>query len=151
MDNKIDEDQILVGDSDRISQVLINLLTNARKYVPVDNGRITIESELKGSDESQILQISVSDNGPGIATNDIRKLFKPFSKLEANSDLNPNGIGLGLSICKLVCNNLGGDIIVTSDKGTKFTFWVEVKILRDYDLYLEQSHMPGVQIDEITI
>jgi len=130
MENKIDEDLILIGDSDRISQVLMNLLTNARKYVPLENGRITIESELKGSDDSQVLQISVLDNGPGIAPEELFKLFKPFSKLEANSDLNPNGIGLGLSICKLVCKNLGGDIIVTSDKGcTKFTFWVDVKLL----------------------
>ena len=52
------------------------------------------------------------DNGPGISENDIKKLFKPFSTLADNSKLNPNGNGLGLNICKMICKNLGGDINV---------------------------------------
>lgn len=64
------EDVILRGDADRISQVLINLLTNARKYVSKDGGRIMIESELRGREQQQVFQISVSDNGPGIAAED---------------------------------------------------------------------------------
>jgi signal transduction histidine kinase len=61
-------------------------------------------------DGKSFLQISVFDNGPGISPADKSKLFKPFSKLAAHSHLNPNGSGLGLSICKLICQSLGGDI-----------------------------------------
>ena len=80
------------------------------------------------------------DNGPGISSEDQRKLFKPFSKLKANKELNPNGNGLGLNICKLICKNLGGDIDVESDgtSWTQFKFWVQVetvdKISNKHDL-----------------
>ena len=62
-------------------------------------------------------------------------MFKPFSKLDANKHLNPNGSGMGLNICKLICNNLGGDIYVESDglTGTQFTFYVAVKRILEND------------------
>lgn len=60
-------------------------------------------------------------------------------------------MGLGLSICKLVCNKLGGDIVVSSDNGAKFTFWVDVENLVDSDVYIEPSHRPGVKMDDIEL
>lgn len=56
-------------------------------------------------------------------------MFKPFSRIAANKALNPNGNGLGLHICKLICMSLGGKIEVKSDVGafTTFTFWMAVK------------------------
>ena len=53
-----------------------------------------------------MMEVSVTDNGPGITAIDQKKLFKPFSKLSRNEELNPNGIGLGLNICKMICMNL---------------------------------------------
>ena len=90
--------------------------------------------EEPGSDKV-IIQLSVQDNGPGISAEDQTKLFKPFVKLEAHKHLNPNGNGLGLNICKLICQNLGGDIIVESDgkSFTKFTFWMGVKQPKECD------------------
>ena len=99
-----------------------------------------------------MIKISVTDNGPGISLLDQSKLFKPFSKLEANAELNPNGIGLGLSICKVICNGLGGDIVVSSDEtGSKFIFWVSVKVLDDENVYLEPTTRPGLLIEDIQI
>jgi len=135
---------MLLGDADRIQQVLLNLLSNARKYVPKNNGRIMIESELQQHDESLILKISVTDNGPGISELDQQKLFKPFSKLGAYADLNPNGLGLGLSICKLICNCMGGDIVVESENGTKFTYWVAVKNPVEHDFYIQPTERTGL-------
>lgn len=87
------------------------------------------------------LVISVKDNGPGICPQDYPALFKPFSRLSAHRDLNPNGNGLGLSICKRICNNLGGDIQIESRVGewTQFKFWVEIKLLREMDLLLDSA------------
>ena len=118
----------LLGDVNRIQQVLLNLLSNARKFVPKTDGIIKIESLLTKKDDADYLEISVFDNGPGISSDDKAKLFKPFSKLLANSKLNPNGNGLGLNICKMICQNLGGDIEVNSDGSswTEFKFWVKV-------------------------
>lgn len=119
--------------------MLFNLVTNAIKFVPRNQGIIKISSSLTEKQLENYLEISVHDNGPGIALEDQSKLFKPFSKLEAHKKLNPNGNGLGLSICKLICNGLDGDIIVDSrcEKWTQFTFWVKVKIAENYDCDLD--------------
>ena len=109
--------------------MLLNLVSNARKFVPKRHGQIKFESTLKEANEQVYLQISVEDNGPGVKPEDIPKLFKPFSKLEDTKNLNPTGSGLGLSICKLICKSLGGDIELewSNEFGTKFTFWVQIK------------------------
>ena len=62
---------------------------------------------------------------------DMLKLFKDFCSLKSNAHLNPNGVGLGLSICKKICKNLDGDISCTSkiDVGSKFTFYVSCDVL----------------------
>ena len=134
--SEIHEEQTLIGDVDRIQQVLLNLVSNARKYVPKERGVIKFESCLIEENDQVYLQISVTDNGPGIKPGDETKLFKPFSKLADDGNLNPNGSGLGLNICKLICRNLGGDIkLELSDEynGAKFTFWVAVKKNEEYD------------------
>lgn len=103
--------------------------------MPKVDGIIKIQISNLFRDGKSFLQISVYDNGPGISPDDKIKLFKPFSKLAAHSHLNPNGNGLGLSICKLICRSLGGDIVVHSDdkKWTKFTFWIQVTEVQDCD------------------
>jgi hypothetical protein len=98
-----------------------------------------------------MLQISVIDNGPGISQQDLQKLFKPFAKLDCHADINPKGTGLGLSICRLICRSLGGDIKVSSGFGTKFTFWVAVKIPVDYDLNFAPTDRPSLKIEDIQI
>ena len=74
--------------------------------------------------DHKLIKISVKDTGIGIKEEDISKLFKNFGKLESHNHLNPNGIGLGLKICKQIAQKLGGNIEVESqvNKGTTFTF-----------------------------
>lgn len=118
----------LIGDAERIQQVLLNLLSNARKFVPLVKGKIDIKASIIMNAGECHLSISVTDNGPGISMQDQERLFKPFSKLEANRNLNPNGSGLGLHICSRICTNLEGNIKVESVVGsfTTFTFCVKV-------------------------
>jgi len=111
---QFDQDKALVGDVDRIQQVLLNLLSNARKFVPKQQGLILVKAELSEWDSKVFLRVSIKDNGPGISQEDLKKLFKPFSKLASTSQLNPNGSGLGLYNCKLICTSLGGDITIES-------------------------------------
>ena len=98
------------------------------------------------------------DNGPGINKADRHKLFKPFSKIDSNKSLNPNGNGLGLSICKVICNGLGGDIVIDaqSDKWTQFTFWIQIKeikeLINEYDIEPDTSRHPaeiGIKMQEM--
>ncbi len=76
-----------------------------------------------------LLYVSVKDTGVGIPKSEQTKLFNDFQTLQSNAHLNPNGVGLGLSICKKITNLLQGDIKVDSDigKGSTFTFHVAVE------------------------
>jgi signal transduction histidine kinase len=109
--------------------VLINLTSNARKFTPRHGGLIKLQANLIRERKIHQLQITVANNGDSIPLEKQKKLFKPFSKLEEERNLNSSGNGLGLSICKNICNNLGGDITVRSQPGdmTEFTFWVNIK------------------------
>ena len=70
------------------------------------------------------------DTGIGITEEQAQKLFKPFTKLDSGKHMNPNGIGLGLSICKKICENLGGEIKVRPNTlqqgGSEFSFTMKV-------------------------
>ena len=75
-----------------------------------------------------VLYVSVKDTGVGIPKEEHSKLFRDFCTLQSNAHLNPNGVGLGLSICKKITNLLSGDISVDSKpgQGACFTFHVSV-------------------------
>jgi signal transduction histidine kinase len=71
----------------------------------------------------KFIEIYVEDNGYGIGKNDKNKLFKLFGKLKQKDDVNKNGIGLGLNICKQICELFGGDIDVDSELGIGSRFF----------------------------
>lgn len=77
---------------------------------------------------------------------DQRKLFKDFSTLKSNAHLNPNGVGLGLSICKKICNNLEGDIWVDSkfNVGSSFSFYVSCDLI-DEETGVIKSGLTGTE------
>ena len=85
------------------------------------------EGQTKSLSKHGRLYISVKDSGCGISPSDQSKIFQDFCTLKSNAHLNPNGVGLGLSICKKITNLLSGDIFVESDlgKGCLFTFFVQ--------------------------
>jgi signal transduction histidine kinase len=121
------------GDERRLKQVLVNLLSNAAKFTP-DNGRIGIKAELikqeyEGDSNSDCVEISVEDTGPGINPEDIPKLFKPFTQLGSPYQKSHRGTGLGLSICKRIIEAHGGKIWVESvwGKGSNFKFVIPCK------------------------
>lgn len=111
--------QRIVGDKKRLQQVFMNLLTNAIKFSPKD-GKISVSASsisISSSDAVPVVMLSVivQDNGPGILLDDQERIWMPFTTLERNRHLNPDGIGLGLTLCKIICENLNGDIAVFSD------------------------------------
>jgi len=112
-------------DKNRYKQILCNLISNALKYTT--NGFIRIK--VKFNENTNSLKTSIYDTGVGIAKDDQDKLFNLFGKLNSNSQLNPNGIGLGLTICQRLSKLLGGDIKLKSELGvgSKFTFIIKSK------------------------
>jgi len=107
-------------DSDKINQVLTNLLTNALKYT--DQGKIKISTMLD-TDTNEV-QVCVQDTGCGIRKEDLPKLFKKFSQVNPLPDKPNQGTGLGLAICKELVEQHSGHIWVESEwqKGSKFIF-----------------------------
>ncbi len=109
----------VTGNPDRVNQILVILLDNAKKYTP-KGGSITITSDY--NEEIGKVYISVADTGQGIHEYDINHIFERFFK--ADRARGKKGTGLGLSIAKELLTYMGEDITVESEygKGTKFTF-----------------------------
>jgi len=108
-------------DSDRIIQVLINIMSNAIKFTPKE-GTITVGARL--SESGDIVEMSVTDTGVGIATDDLPKIFGKFQQATNRSAGDKSGTGLGLAIAQELVQLHGGEISVASEegKGTTFTF-----------------------------
>ena len=114
-----DDPLYVEADPVRIGQVLHNLVDNAVKYTP-DNGRVGVYCEA----EKHIVTVRVKDNGCGIPAEDLPHIFDRFYKAEkAHTPDGVSGTGLGLSIAKLIMDEHGQSITVSSDeRGTEFAF-----------------------------
>lgn len=117
------------ADAMRIRQVLLNLLSNAAKFT--DQGDITVRAHLaenaKGHPE---IIVSVTDTGPGISLEDQKKLFQPFSQVDASPTRKSGGSGLGLSISNHLIQMHGGRIGVDSEPGKGSTFYFTLPTFR---------------------
>ena len=119
----------LIGDSERIKQVIINLSNNAVKFTK--QGQVVLEVGYVRTDADSLnLKIAVKDTGIGIKKQDLPKLFQSFQQLDSKRNRNIEGTGLGLAISQRFVNLMGGEISVESEyeKGSIFTFWVPQKI-----------------------
>ena len=108
------------SDLTKVRQTIFNLLSNAAKFT--QDGVITLSAELAHGDGLESVVIRVADNGIGMTTEQVAKVFEPFSQADASTTRNYGGTGLGLTICQHFCRLLGGDISVDSvhNEGTTF-------------------------------
>jgi PAS domain S-box-containing protein len=116
-----DQDDYVMADRQRFKQVLLNLLTNAVKYTPLD-GKVTIASN---KTETGAMRIVVSDTGAGISPEKLARLFTPFDRLGAEQT-GVEGTGLGLALCQRLMQAMKGSIGAESIPGEGSTFWVEL-------------------------
>jgi signal transduction histidine kinase len=108
----------IVGDSDRLRQVLTNLTANAIRYSP-GGGSITIRCRERGPHH---VAIEVADHGMGIPVEEIPRLFQKFQRVRTPEHLRVPGTGLGLYICRLIVEGHGGQIWVESEPGRGSSF-----------------------------
>jgi signal transduction histidine kinase len=113
-----DSNPVVWGDSDRISQIIANLLDNAIKYTP-EGGIIRIHVQ---HGNIHTVELSIKDSGPGIPEKEIPKLFDPFFQVAPGSSIGRRGLGLGLAIVKYLVELHKGQIDVQSavGMGTEF-------------------------------
>ncbi len=109
----------VIADGDRITQVLLNLLDNARRHTP-DGGTIRVGATLQGN----YLRIWISDTGTGIDPADLPHIFERFYRADRSRTTSTGGSGLGLSIVKAIITAHSGNIWAESalDQGTRITF-----------------------------
>jgi len=113
----------LVGDSQRLTQVITNLLSNAAKFTPVQ-GEIRLSVKLQSlEDEKCILLVCVKDSGIGINAEQQSRLFQAFEQAEHGTSRKFGGTGLGLALCKRIVTLMGGEIWIESDEGKGASFF----------------------------
>jgi len=120
----------------RLKQILLNLLTNAVKYNKKE-GTVTINIEYPSETK---LKISIIDNGIGIKSEELDKIFTPFNRLEEYKN-QVNGTGIGLTITKSLVELMGGEIGVNSKPKEGSTFWVTLP-------YYSKEEIPSSSSDE---
>ena len=131
LDIEIDEKipPFIIGDEQRLAQIITNLLSNAVKFTP-EGGKIRLEALLLNETaENCELRITVSDNGIGFSNQQHEKMFQPFEQLDSGISREYGGTGLGLVISKRIIELMGGNISVESapGKGAKFIFTVKAR------------------------
>ncbi len=137
----IDEQLVLIGDKNRLQQILSNLLSNALKFT--NKGEITLrcsipelgQNEINSKDIDQTIRLffEVEDTGIGIPFEKQGIIFDSFSQVDSSTTRQYGGTGLGLSICQQLISLMNGEIGVNSQQGSGAEFW--------FSITLEQGHM----------
>jgi PAS domain S-box-containing protein len=121
--------EVLVGDEQRLAQVITNIIGNAVKFTP-EEGSIRVGTYfIAEKDGVCTIEISVTDSGIGISPAQQAHLFQPFHQAEASTTRKYGGTGLGLAISKRIVEMMGGEIWIDSElgKGATFAFTVQLK------------------------
>ena len=120
---------MLIGDPDRLRQILVNLLGNAIKFTAQGFVMLDVESIEQAPDRERF-RVSVSDSGVGIAPDKQKLLFQKFSQADTSIGRRFGGTGLGLAIMRHLVERMGGKIGLLSEEGKGSTFWFEVDLPR---------------------
>lgn len=108
------------ADREKVHQIVLNLLSNAVKFTkPSDS--ITVDCEARADG---MIEVSVTDTGPGIPEDQLERVFEPFVQLESGHTREHEGTGLGLAICKELARGMGGDVVCVSTVGVGSRFAV---------------------------
>jgi Na+/proline symporter/nitrogen-specific signal transduction histidine kinase len=112
-------------DRDRLTQVVVNLISNAVKFCAAENGWVGVEADVR--DDS--LLVTIADNGKGVAKADQQRIFDKFQQASDSADGRRHGTGLGLPISLQIIQHFGGQIWVESEpgKGARFFFTIPVR------------------------
>lgn len=123
----------LMGDSERIRQIINNYLSNAIKFT--ESGHISLSIDLYAFDihtDSYLIRFAVKDNGIGIAPEHQERIFEKFTQEDASTSRRFGGTGLGLAISKQLAELMGGKVGVESTPGKGSTFWFEASLKKPF-------------------
>jgi signal transduction histidine kinase/ActR/RegA family two-component response regulator len=135
----------MLGDRERLVQILSNLLTNAAKYTP-ERGHIG----LKVDHYDRQVAITIEDDGVGMAADLVPHVFDIFAQAERTSDRTTGGLGLGLALVKSLTELHGGKVTCSSeghDKGSRFTLWLPRELVDESRI--ERRRSPRVDVSSV--
>ncbi|WP_425914795.1 PAS domain S-box protein [Pseudomonas sp. GWSMS-1] len=121
---------VLIGDGQRLQQILINLSGNALKFTAQGNVIVSLR-QLERSEAQVKVRIAVTDTGIGITDEQLKRIFDGFSQAEASISRHYGGTGLGLAISKRLINLMGGELQVESRVGEGSRFWFDLEFAID--------------------
>ena len=136
----------LYGDDVRVSQIILNLVTNAIKYTEKGSVSLTV-GEKERDAYSVLLYVEVKDTGIGIRKEDMKRLFESFSRLDEKRNRNVEGTGLGMSIVTGLLDMMGGKLHVESEygKGSTFSFTLRQGIEDENPVGLYKQGTPEIK------
>jgi signal transduction histidine kinase len=138
-----DLQQALVGDPQRLGQILVNYLANAIKFTERGSVRLEVSREPSATPSSQRLRFSISDTGIGLSAEQRGRLFREFEQADTSTTRRFGGTGLGLSIVRRLVDLMGGSVGVESTPGVGSTFWASVPFDIDTAPASANAIMPG--------
>jgi signal transduction histidine kinase/DNA-binding response OmpR family regulator len=145
-----DVPEMVQGDSTRLRQVLLNLVSNAIKFTPAGEVGVRVERE-DGDHDTGDMHFTVTDTGIGIAPDKRDAIFSPFTQADTSTTRNYGGTGLGLTICTRLISMMGGRVWFKSEvgRGSEFHFVVRLKALElkaETKIILPEGELRGVRV-----
>jgi signal transduction histidine kinase/CheY-like chemotaxis protein len=131
----VPDDKKVVGDEMRLKQIILNLLSNAMKFT--GSGAVTIQTRIGHPTATEAdIYFAVSDTGIGIPPDKLQLIFESFTQVDAETTRKYGGSGLGLTICRELVRNMGGQLKVTSqpEKGSTFYFTLRLNMQPQTDI-----------------
>jgi len=136
----------LIGDPNKLKQILLNLVSNALKFTEKGQIRIKVSTLVQTETHCQ-LKFEVIDSGIGVPKDKLNRLFSPFMQADASTNRKFGGTGLGLSISKKLVEMMGGEVGIISQPGEGSIFWFSANFLlqkkQDLGIWEKNSLLSG--------
>jgi len=146
--------EVLIGDDQRLSQVITNLLSNSVKFTAEEGSihlDVILDDECDEVNEQCVLQVVISDTGIGISSEQQERLFGSFEQAEASTSRRFGGTGLGLMISKSIIEMMDGEIWVDSELGEGTVVTFTVRLGYEKDSQLENTMSSDAEDDEAAV